>query len=138
MDRCVNAGISGALLSVLLNLFLLGPLLPVYLYFLPSFLAAIFAIYITKLRTTREGLVAALMTFVLGDGIFNTLNNAAYYFSTSEPYTFVVDIGIVVSPILSAFFALLAGYIGVRLVGKARPTQEMPQPPMPPTSIPPV
>lgn len=137
MDRCVNAGISGALLSLFISLFL-SFILPVYLYFLPSFLAALFAIYVSRLGTTREGLVAALMTFILGDGVFNTLNNAAYYFSTSEPYTFVVDLGIVVSPILSALFALLAGYLGVLLVGRGKSTQEMAQPPMPPTSIPPV
>ena len=133
MDRCVNAGISGALLSLFINLFS-----PVYLYFIPSFLAAVLFIYVSRLRTTREGLVASLMTFVLSDGIFNTLNNAIYYFTTSEPYILNVDIGIVVSPILSAFFAVLAGYIGVRLVGRVKPTQEMPQPQMPPTSIPPV
>jgi len=137
MDRCVNAGISGALLSVFFSLFL-GFILPVYLYFLPSFLAAIFAIYVSRLGTTREGLVTSLMTFVLGDGVFNTLNNAIYYFTTSEPYILNVDIGVVVLPILSAFFAVLAGYIGVRLVGKVKPTQDMPQPQMPPTSIPPV
>jgi hypothetical protein len=137
MDRCVNAGISGALLSLFISLFF-GLFLPVYLYFLPSFLAAIFAIYISRLGTTREGLVTSLMTFVLGDGIFNTLNNATYYLTTSEPYILNVDIGIVVSPILSAFFAVFAGYIGVRLVGKAKPTQEVPQPQMPPPPIPPV
>jgi ABC-type glycerol-3-phosphate transport system permease component len=133
MDRCVNAGISGALLSLFINVFS-----PVYLYFIPSFVAAVVFIYVSRLRTTREGLVTSLMTFVLGDGIFNTLNNAIYYLTTSEPYVFSVDIVVVVSPILSAFFAVLAGYIGARLVGRVRPTQEMPQPPMPPQPIPPV
>ena len=132
MDRCVNAGISGALLSLFINLFS-----PVNLYFIPSFLAAVLFIYVSRLQTSREGLVTSLMTSVLSDGILNTLVATTFYV-TGEPYTLTIDIGIVISFILSAIFAVLAGYIGVRLVGRVKPTQEMPQPQMPPTSIPPV
>jgi hypothetical protein len=129
MDRCISAGIYGALLSLFINLFS-----PVYLYFLPSFLAAIFAIYVSRLRTSREGLVASLMTFIFGDGLSSTMVAATYYL-TNEPYTLTIDIWIVLSPILSALFAVLAGYVGVRLVGRAKPTHEMPPslpPPLPP------
>jgi hypothetical protein len=129
MDRCIIAGIYGALLSLFINLFS-----PVYLYFLPSFLAAIFAIYTSRLRTSREGLVASLMTFLFGDALSNTLVAATYYL-TNEPYMLTIDIWVVLSPILSALFAVLAGYVGVRLVGRTKPTREMPPslpPPLPP------
>lgn len=129
MDRCISAGIYGALISLFINLFS-----PVYLYFLPSFLAAIFAVYVARLRTSREGLVTSFMTFIFGDGLSNTLVAATYYL-TNEPYTLTIDIGVVLSPILSALSAVLAGYVGVRLVSRVKPTQEMPQqlpPPIPP------
>lgn len=77
------------------------------------------------------------MTFIFGDGLTNTLVAATYYLS-NEPYTLTIDIGVVLSPILSAFFAVLAGYVGVRLVGRVKPTQGMPQPQMTPPPIPPV
>ena len=130
MDRCISAGISGALLSAFISLFS-----PVYLYFIPSFVAAVLFIYASRLQTTREGLVTSLMTSVLGDGIFNTINNGAYFFSTSEPYALTVDIWVVLTPAISAFFALLAGYVGVRLASRLKPTREMPPslpPPLPP------
>jgi len=127
MDRCIIAGISGALLSLLINLF-------VYLYFIPSFVAAILFIYSSRLLTLREGLVASFMTFIFSDAILNTYAAATYYL-TNTPYTLTIDIWIVLTTFISPFFAVLAGYIGYRLASRLKPTREMPPslpPPLPP------
>ncbi len=121
MDPSVKAGVAGLLLAIVINL-----LSPVYLYFIPSFLAAILAIYIFKLGTLREGLVAAFMTYIFCDGILGTIDLAILY-STNEPYpSFNIDIWTMFSPIVSAVTAVIAGYIGVRIVQKMRPAQGLP------------
>jgi hypothetical protein len=129
MDRCIRAGIYGALIA-----FSLSVVSPVYLYFFPSFLAAIFAIYVSRLVTLREGLVASFMTYVFSEGIMNVIVAATFYM-TSEPYTLIIDIWIVLSPLASAFSALIAGYVGVWIVQKIKPARELPPslpPPLPP------
>src|SRR3990170_6921313 len=118
MDRCLRAGTYGALIALLFGLFS-----PVYLYFFPSFLAAIFAIYVSRLVTLREGLVASFMAYVFSEGILNAIVAATFYM-TNEPYTLTIDIWIVVSPLASAFSALIAGYVGVWIVQKIKPARE--------------
>jgi len=131
MDRSIKAGVSGFLLSIIINLFS-----PIYLYFIPSFLAAIFAIYIFRLEALRDGLVAAFMTYIFSDGILGTITLAMLY-SANEPYpSFDIDIWIMFSPIVSAVTAVIAGYIGVWLVQKMKPARELPPPP--PQPLPPV
>jgi hypothetical protein len=121
MDRSIKAGVSGFLLAVVINL-----LSPVYLYFIPSFLVAILVIYVFRLGTLKEGLVAAFMTYIFCDGILNTLGLATYYFANESIPSFDVDVWIMLSPIVSAVTAVIAGYIGVRLAQKRKPARELP------------
>jgi hypothetical protein len=129
MDQSIKAGVYGFLLAIIINLFS-----PIYLYFVPSFLAAIFVIYIFRLGTLKDGLVAAFITYIFSEGILDTISLATLYL-TSEPYTLSVDIWIVFSPIVSSITALIAGYAGVWLAQKRTPAQEFP-PPIPPQSPP--
>jgi ABC-type Mn2+/Zn2+ transport system permease subunit len=131
MDRSIKSGVFGFVLSVIINL-----LSPVYLYFVPSFLVAILVVYIYRLETVKEGLVAAFMTYVFSDGILGTITLATYYF-TNEPYpSFNIDVWTMFSPVVSAVTAVIAGYIGVWLVQKRKPAQNLP---LSPTSqLPPV
>ena len=129
MDRCIRAGIYGALIAFALNM-----VSPVYLYFFPSFLAAIFAIFVSRLVTLREGLVASFMTYVFSDGILNAIVAATFYI-TNEPYTLTIDIWIILSTLASAFSALIAGYVGVSIAQRIKPARELPPslpPPLPP------
>lgn len=131
MDRSIKAGVSGFLLAVVINLFS-----PVYLYFIPSFLVAILVIYIFRLGTLKDGLVAAFMTYIFTDGILGTIVLAMSYFA-NEPYpSFDVDVWTMLSPIVSAVTAVIAGYIGVRLAQKRKSARELP--PSPPPQLPPV
>ena len=131
MDRSIKAGVSGFLLAVVINL-----LSPVYLYFIPSFLVAILVIYVFRLGTLKEGLVAAFMTYIFCDGILNTLGSTTYYFANESIPSFDVDVWTMLSPIVSAVTAVIAGYIGVRLAQKRKPARELP-PSLPP-QLPPV
>jgi hypothetical protein len=120
VDPSIKAGVSGFLLAVVINLFS-----PVYLDFVPSFLAAILVIYIFRLGTLKDGLVAAFMTYIFTEGILGTIGLATLYFA-SEPYpSFNVDIWTMFSPIVSAVTAVIAGYIGIRLAQKKKTAREL-------------
>jgi uncharacterized membrane protein len=131
MDQSIKAGVYGFLLAAVINLFS-----PIYLGFIPSFLVAILAIYVFRLGTLKDGLVAAFMTYIFTDGVLGTIVLAMSYFA-NEPYpSFNVDVWTMLSPIVSAITAVIAGYIGVRLAQKRKPAPELP--PSPPPQLPPV
>ena len=131
MDQSIKAGVYGFLLAVVINLFS-----PIYLDFIPSFLVAILVIYIFRLGALKDGLVAAFMTYIFNDGILNTMGLASYYFANESIPSFNVDVWTMLSPIVSAVTAVIAGYIGVRLAQKRKPARELPAP-IPP-QLPPV
>ena len=107
MDRSIKAGVYGFLLAVVINLFSLI-YLDFYLDFIPSFLVAILVIYIFRLGTLKDGLVAAFMTYIFTDGILGTIVLAMSYFA-NEPYpSFNVDVWTMLSPIASAVTAVIA------------------------------
>jgi len=123
MDRSIRAGISGFLLAATINL-----LSPTYLDFIPSFLAAMLTIYMFRIGTIKDGLVVAFMTYIFNDAILGTMDLASLYLA-NEPYTINVDVWTVFSPIVNAVTALIAGYIGVRIVQRMKPESELPSPP---------
>jgi uncharacterized membrane protein len=131
MDQSIKAGVYGFLLAVVINLFS-----PIYLDFVPSFLVAVLVIYIFRLGALKDGLVAAFMTYIFTDGILGTIVLATSYFA-NEPYpSFNIDVWIMLSPVVQAVTAVIAGYIGVRLAQKRKPAQELPL--SPPPQLPPV
>jgi hypothetical protein len=130
MDTCIKAGVSGFLVSVVINL-----LSPIYLDLIPSFLVAILVTYIFNLRTFKEGLVAAFMTYIFTDGILNTIALATYYVANETYPSFTVNVWIMLSPVVSAVTAVIAAYVGVQFAQKMKPTQELP-PVIPPQAPP--
>jgi pheromone shutdown protein TraB len=130
MDPSIKAGVSGFLLAIVINL-----LSPVYLDLVPSFLVAILVIYIFRLGTLKDGLVAAFMTYIFTDGILSTIALAMSYFANELYPSFNVDIWTMLSPMVSAATAVIAGYIGIQLAQKRRRPQELP-PLIPPQSSP--
>jgi hypothetical protein len=122
MDQSIKAGVVGFSLAVIINLFL--PIsLPTYLQFAPSFVAAIIAIFIFKVATFKNGLVATLITYFFNDAILNTINLAVYY-SENKQYTLTVDASAVLSPVIEAATAIIATYIGTRLIQGMKPPKE--------------
>ena len=135
MDRSIRAGISGSILAVVINL-VLAPLLTLsdILSFIPSFVAAIFIIYISRLETLKDGLVTAFMTYIFNEGILGTLSLATFYVA-NEPYpSFPVEVLTVFYPMVNAVTAVIAGYVGVLLVQRMKPSRGLPTtpPPLPP------
>jgi pheromone shutdown protein TraB len=128
MERSIRAGILGSIVSVFITLFT-----PYYLYFLPSFFASIVAIYFLRLAEMRDCLLAAFMTYFVSSAVINAVA-AALLYASGEPYTLVIDVSIVVSPLLDVVTAFLAAYIGVRVAQRAKPVPELPQTlkPLPP------
>jgi hypothetical protein len=125
MDESIKAGILGFSLAFIINL-----VSPVPLYFIPAFLVAILAIYSFGLRTFKDGLIAAFMTYIFSDGILGTLALALYYLA-NEPYpAYNIEVWFVFYPIASAVTAVVAGYVGVLLAQKNKPAPE-PSPTIP-------
>jgi hypothetical protein len=130
MDQSIKAGVYGFLLALVIDAFS-----PTYLYFVPSFLVAIFVIFVFRLVTLKDGLVAAFMTYIFSDGVFDTIVLATYYFANTPYPSYDVNVLTMLYPMVSAATAAIAGYIGVWLAKKRRPAQEFPTP-IPPQSPP--
>lgn len=132
MDQSIKAGILGTILALVVNL-----LSPVYLDWVPAFIVSIFAIYVYRLSTLKDGLIAALLTYILNNGILGTLTLAVLYVS-NEPYPQItIDPYTMLSPIITAISALVAAYIGIWLTTRGKPpTPKQPSPPQS-TDIPP-
>jgi hypothetical protein len=126
MDPSIKAGISGFFLAVIINLFS-----PVYLYFVPSFFAAILLVYIFRLGALKEGLVAAFMTYVFNDGILGTISLATFYSENKLYPSFNVDVWTMFSPLVSAVTAVVAAYVGVWLAQRRKPPPGLPSAPSP-------
>jgi len=110
MDTAIRAGISGFLVALVINLFS-----PVFLYFVPSFLVALLAVYFYRLGTLKDGLVAAFMIYIFTDGILDTIG-LAYYYAENKVYpSFNVDVWTMLYPLVSAVTAVIAAYVGVWL-----------------------
>jgi hypothetical protein len=121
MDSSIKAGIYGFVFAFIINLFS-----PVYLYFLPSFFAALLVTYFFRLQTFKDGLVAAFLTYVFNDGVLGTISLATLYFTNEQYPAFSVDVWTMLSPIVSAASAVVAAYVGVWLANKRKPTSVLP------------
>lgn len=133
MDQSIRAGVAGFLLALFINLFS-----PINLFFIPSFLVAILVIYIYRLKTLKDGLVTAFMTYIFNDGILGTIALATFYVTNELYPSFDVDIWLVLSPVVASITAMIAGYVGIWLVHKMKPTRELPPPPPLPPPMQPV
>jgi hypothetical protein len=120
MDRSIKAGIAGLSLAVIINLTVS---LPIYLEFAPSFLAAIIVLFIFKVETFKDGLVATLTTYFFNDQILNSIGLALYYVEKKQ-YVLSVDASVVLSSIIEAATAIIAAYIGTRVVQSMKPKKE--------------
>lgn len=121
MDPSIKAGILGFVLATVINL-----LSPVYLDLLPSFLVAILVVYFFRLKTLKDGLVAAFMTYIFTDGILGTISLAIYYFTNESYPSFTIDPWTMLSPIVSAVTAVIAAYIGMLFAQRQKPARESP------------
>ena len=120
MDQSIKAGVVGFSLAVIINVFL-PVALPLTLEFVPAFLAALIAIFYFKMRTFKDALVATLITYFFNDAILTSFGLAQYY---NKPYPLTADASAVLSPIIEAITAIIAAYVGARLVQGIKPRKE--------------
>ena len=66
MDQSIKAGIIGTILAVFVSITIY---VPAPFDFLPIFLIAIFTVYVFRLSTLKDGLLAVFMTYVFNSGI---------------------------------------------------------------------
>jgi hypothetical protein len=134
MDRSIRAGITGAMLAIVVNY-----LLQTNLYFIPSFFAAILVIILFRLGTLKDGLIVAFMTHFFNIEILSFLSAASIY---NTAYTIPnVGLDVVLSPLFDLITALIAGFAGPWLVHRMKPPPPSPEhelPPPLPKPLPPV
>ena len=124
MDIAIRAGILGFLVALIINLFS-----PVYLYFFPSFLVAILAVYFFRLGTLKDGLVASFMIYIFNDGLLGTISLATLY-AENKPYpSFNIDVWTMFTPLVEAVTAVIAAYVGVWLAKVRKPPPGLPSAP---------
>jgi hypothetical protein len=130
MDQSIRAGIVGFVFTVIVNVFS-----PVFLDWIPAFIVAILVIYVYRLSTLKDGLVAAFMTYIFSSGIVGTITLAIYYAQNEIYPAFTVDPYTMLSPVLTAITAAIAAYVGVWLAKRRTPPPQKTQ--RQPTDIPP-
>lgn len=125
--RILQAGVIGAFLSVSISFFSPSGL---DLYFIPSFLSSLIAIYLSRARRFGEAVTIALTVYLFADGILTGLMLGTIYaegISLSDAYagympTLVDIIMYTADPVT----AVIAGYIGVRLTSRGQVRQPPP------------
>lgn len=125
MDQTVKAGISGVVIAVVISVFS-----PISLDFVPQLVASIIAIYVFDLRTNKDGILAALITYLFSIGILGSVTLAIFYVS-NQPIDFTIDVWSIIDQTFTPLTALVAAYVGVWLTKMRRPTAIPPPAPPP-------
>lgn len=127
LGRILQAGVIGAFLSILMSSF--APQ-GVDLYFIPSFLSSLIAIYLSRARRLVEAVAIALTVYLFADGILTGIALGSLY-SGGIPLAELY--GNYVPTLLDAIMysadpvtALVAGYVGVRLTTRGQPRRPSP------------
>jgi len=128
MDQTIKAGISGVAIAVFITILASG-LSPISLDFVPQLVAAIIAIYIFDIRTNKDGILAALITYLFSIGILGSISLALLSVS-NETINFPTDAWSIIDQTFTPLTALVAAYVGVWLTKMRRPVST--QPPQPP------
>jgi len=126
LGRILQAGVIGAFLSIMISSFSQG----VDLYFIPSFLSSLVAIYLSRARRLVEAVAIALAVYLFADGILTGIALGSLY-SGGIP---LADLyGSYVPTLLDAIMyaadpvtAVVAGYVGVRLTTRGQPRTPSP------------
>lgn len=127
MEPVLKAGIAGVAIAFVITLFFAQE----NLYFIPSFVASIVVIYLFELKATKDAVLAAFITYIFTDWIFNGI---PILLSMNETFTFTftVDAWMVIGQLFAPITALLAGLCGAEMAKTRRRTTPTLQPPPPP------
>jgi len=119
IGRILQAGIMGAFISVMISSF--SP--PnIDLYFIPSFLASLIAIYLARARKLEEAVAIAFTVYIFTDAIIACIFLGTFHFQNvpiAEAYgNYVPTLVDVVMYTINPITAIIAGYIGTKLTAK--------------------
>ena len=132
MDSVTKAGISGIIIALIIYF-----VSPVDIYFLPYLVALVIVIYVFGVTETKDGLLVALSIYIFTEWILGTMGVLALYF-TQETLSYTIDLGMVMSQIMTILFVLLGGLIGT-VLAKTRQRTKTALPsvpvPVPPPSV---
>ncbi|MCW4020817.1 MAG: zinc ribbon domain-containing protein [Candidatus Bathyarchaeota archaeon] len=120
LGKMLQIGMLGAVLSTMISSF--SPL-NVDLYFIPSFVSSLIAVYLMRTRELNESVAVALAVYIFADGIL-----AVYFLGTlysqriplAEVYgNYIPTLQDVIMYAGSPVSAVVAGYIGNKIAPKA-------------------
>jgi hypothetical protein len=130
--RILQAGLLGAFISVMI-IFFTPP--DVTLYFIPDFVAALFVVYLSRTRKYEEAITIALAVYIFTSTIINGLNYGTLFISNEtwldqpgfkEFFEQVPTLLDVVMIIADPITAIIAGYVGTRLILRTQPREPKP------------
>jgi len=128
LGKIIQAGVLGALISVMIS-----SLQPpdIRLYFIPSFVSSVLVVFLFKARRLEEAVALAFSVYLFADAIVNGIILGSLYFQDiplSEVYRgYELTFLDVVTYIFNPVSALIAAYLGNRLIAGGRPEQEQPE-----------
>jgi hypothetical protein len=128
VSKLIQAGLTGAAISVLVQIFIPSS----QLYFFPSFAGAIIAIYIFQARRLDEAMIISLSAYLFADAILVGIIFGSIYIETgnillSDIYSGqVLTLFDIVMYVANPVTALIAGYIGNRLISRPTASQTSP------------
>jgi hypothetical protein len=128
ISKLLQAGLSGAFISVLVQFFIPSS----QLYFLPSFAGALVAIYVFQARRLDEAIMISLCVYLFADAIIVGVVFGSIYIETGDIVLSQIYEGQVVTLFDIVMYAanpvtaIIAGYIGNRLIAKPTAKQTSP------------
>ena len=127
IGRILQAGVLGAFLSLSISFFSPSGL---DLYFIPSFVSSLVAIFMFRARRLAEAVTVALAVYLFADGILTGMMLGTVYvegISLSDVYAgYVPTLVDVIMYTADPVTAVIAGYIGVRLTSRGQVRQPPP------------
>jgi hypothetical protein len=121
IGRILQAGVIGAFVSILISSFSPSGL---DLYFIPSFVSSLIAIYLSRARRLDEALAIALAVYLFADGIVAGIALGTLYAQDvplADLYgNYVPTLVDVIMYTANPITAVIAGYIGVRLTSRGQ------------------
>jgi len=136
LAKLIEAGLLGAFIAIMISFFIPEG---INVYFIPSFLGAVAAVFLFRTRRVEEALVIAFSVYIFTDAIITVLNLSSLYFSSmswvdmanevpslyDELYN-VPSLATIIAYAVDPISAVVAAYLGYKITPKYRAKEPTP------------
>lgn len=125
VGKVLQASLLGAFISITISI-LVPPGIPIY--FLPSFVSSLVAIYLFRARRLDQAIMVSFATYLFADAIFGGMFFGSLYLENimlSQAYVgYVLTLLDIFLYITNPLTAIVAGYIGFRFMGNPKKIEQ--------------